>query len=198
MNTTVNGHGTPGGALVRFDHQTSGTQNTDDYRTHQVMVLLCDESSDFLSCNSTGIYEFQNFYNFFLQPHAASATPGILAKWEPVEQWWRAACVNQNASTESKLPVTGTLSVLPAAGQALNACTARIIDQVLARVGVRGPQLSNAAFNTGVQCLETVLNNNAQQHLQFERDRAQKTFDSLTTMENNSPPTCTVQDDQNC
>jgi hypothetical protein len=31
--TGVNGHGTAGGAVVRFDHQTSGTQNTDDYRT---------------------------------------------------------------------------------------------------------------------------------------------------------------------
>jgi hypothetical protein len=43
-------------------------------------------------------------------------------------------------------------------------------------VGVGGSQLSNAAFHTGVQCLETVLNNNAQQQLQFERDLAQKSF----------------------
>jgi hypothetical protein len=39
------------------------------------------------------------------------------------------------------------------------------------------PNSPNAAFNTGVQQLETVLNNNAhQQRLQFERDQAQKTF----------------------
>jgi hypothetical protein len=62
------------------------------------------------------------------------------------------------------------------ASQALNACTACITDQVLARVGVGGPQLSNAAFNTGVQRLKTVLNNKAQQQLQFEQDQAQKSF----------------------
>jgi hypothetical protein len=174
--TGVNGHGTASGAVVRFDHQTSGTQNTDNYRTRRVMVLPPDESSDFLSRNPTGIYELQNFYNFFLQPHVASAVPATRAKWEPVEQWWRAACMNQNGLTECKVRVTGTSSALPAARQALNACTTRITDHGLARVGVGGPQLSNAAFNAGVQRLETVLNNNAQQRLQFERDRAQKSF----------------------
>jgi hypothetical protein len=174
--TGVNGHGTAGGAVVRFDHQASGTQNTDDYPTRRVMVLPPDESADFLSRNPTDIYELQNFYNFFLQPHVASAVPATLAKWEPVKQWWRAACMNQNGLTESKVRVTGTSSALLAASQALNACTARITDQVLARVGVGGPQLSNAAFNTGAQRLETVLNNNAQQRLQFGRDRAQKSF----------------------
>jgi hypothetical protein len=174
--TGVNGHGTAGGAVVRFDHQTSGTQKTDDYRARRVMVLPPDEPSDFLSCNPSGIYKLQNFYNFFLQPHVASAVPATRAKWEPVEQWWRAACMNQNGSTESKVRVTGTSSALPAASQALNACTVRITDQVLARVGVGGPQLSNAAFNNGVQRLKTVLNSNAQQQLQFEQDRAQKSF----------------------
>jgi hypothetical protein len=100
--TGVNGHGTAGGAVVHFDHQASGTQNTDDYRACRVMELCPDESSDFLSCNPTGIYELQNLYNFFLKPHAASAVPAIRAKWEPVEQWWSAACMNQNGSTESK------------------------------------------------------------------------------------------------
>jgi hypothetical protein len=41
--TSVNGHGTAGGAVVCFDHQASGTQNTDDYRTRRVMVLPPDE-----------------------------------------------------------------------------------------------------------------------------------------------------------
>jgi hypothetical protein len=84
--------------------------------------------------------------------------------------------MNQNGSNESKLRVTGTSSALPAVVQALNGCTTRIVDQALTRVGVGGPQLSNATFNTGVRRLESVLNNNAQQRLQFERDRAQKTF----------------------
>jgi hypothetical protein len=84
--------------------------------------------------------------------------------------------MNQNRSTESKVRVTGTSLALPAASQALNACTAHITNQVLARVGVGGPQLSNAAFNTGVQHIESVLNNNAQQRLQFEQDQAQKSF----------------------
>jgi hypothetical protein len=64
--TGVNGHGTPGGAVVRFDHQASGTQNKDDFHAHRVMVLPPDESSNFLSHNPSGIYELQNFYNFFL------------------------------------------------------------------------------------------------------------------------------------
>jgi hypothetical protein len=75
--TGVNGHGTAGGAVVCFDHQASGTQNTDDYRTRRVMVLPPDESADFLSRNPTGICELQNFYNFFLQPHVASAVPAV-------------------------------------------------------------------------------------------------------------------------
>ena len=173
--TGVNGHGTAGGAVFRFDHQASGTQNTDDIRARKVMVLPCDESADFLSRQGSGIYSVQNFYNFFLQPHAAAAA-GIRAKWEPVEQWWRVACMNVNGGTESKLAVTGASSALPSANQSLHACTARAVDRVLTRVGVGGPQLSNAAFSTGVQRLETVLNNNAQQRLQFERDRAQKSF----------------------
>jgi hypothetical protein len=56
MTCGVNGHGTAGGAVVRLDHQASGTQNTDDYCVHCVMVLPPDESSDFLSRNPTGIY----------------------------------------------------------------------------------------------------------------------------------------------
>jgi hypothetical protein len=95
--------------------------------------------------------------------------------------------MNQNAATESKVRVTGTSSALPVARQALNACTARVTDHVLARVGVGGPQLSNTAFNTGVQRLESVLNNNAQQRLQFEQDRAQRA--SPTALENTWPPT---------
>jgi hypothetical protein len=83
--TGVNGHGTAGGAVFRFDHQASGTQNTDDIRV-------------------------QNFYNFFLQPHAAAA-PGIRAKWELVEQWWRVACMNVNTGTESKLARRATQRV---------------------------------------------------------------------------------------
>jgi hypothetical protein len=37
--TGVSGHGTAGGAVVRFDHQASGTQNTD---ARHVMVLPVD------------------------------------------------------------------------------------------------------------------------------------------------------------
>jgi hypothetical protein len=85
--TGVNGHGTVSRVVVCFNHQASGTQNTDDYRTQRVMVLPPDESANFLSCNPTGIYELQNFYNFFLQPHVASAVPATQAKWEPVKQW---------------------------------------------------------------------------------------------------------------
>jgi hypothetical protein len=93
--TGVNGHGTAGGAVFHFDHEASGIQNTDDYRTRRVMVLPPDESAGFLSRNPTDIYELQNFYNFFLQPHVASAVPATRAKWEPVKQWWRTACMHQ-------------------------------------------------------------------------------------------------------
>ena len=172
--TGANGHGAAP-AVYRFGHQAVGTADTDELRTRRALVLPCEDSSDFLSRVPTGIYTVQHFYNQFLAPHLGG-NADIRAKWSPVEEWWRCACMNVNGGTDSKIAITPTVSGLPAATQALQICISKIRERELARVGVGGPQLSNAAFNTGVTQLQQTLNNNAQQRLQFERDRSNKTF----------------------
>ena len=172
--TGANGHGAAA-PVYRFDHQASGTADTDDLRTRRALVLPCEDSADFLSRVPTGIYTVQHFYNEFLRPHLGGAQ-AIRDKWNPVEEWWRCACTNVNGGTDSKLAIAPTVSGLPAATQALQICISKIRERELARVGVGGPQLSNAAFNTGVTQLQQTLDNNAKQRLQFERDRSNKTF----------------------
>jgi hypothetical protein len=186
--TGVNGHGTAGGAVVRFDQQASGTQNTDDFCARRVMVLPPDESSDFLSCNPTGI---QNFYNFFLQPHAASAVPAIHAKWEPVKQWWRAACMNQNGSTESKVWVTGTSSALPAARQALNACTARIITHVTSCLAWESGDLNSPTPPSTLESSALKLSSTTMPNSDFSLNETKHRRASPTAMENTLLTTCT-------
>ena len=172
--TGANGHGNPA-PVHRFDHQAIGTADTDELRCRRAMILPCEDASDFLSRVPAGIYTVQHFFNEFLRPHLGGAQ-GIRDKWTPVEEWWRGACMNVNGGTESKLAITATVSGLPASTQALQVCVSKIRERELARVGVGGPQLSNAAFSTGVSELQQTLNSNAQQRLQFERDKNNKTF----------------------
>ena len=162
--------------VYRFDHVGTGTAETDDIRARCAMVLPADDAADFLGRQPSGIYTLQHFYTTFLQPHVGSAVQATVDKWQPITNWWRCACMKVNGSQESRVQLENVVSGSPAATQALNACLAKIRERELARVGVGGPQLSNAAFNTGVLQLQTTLNDNAMNRLQFERDKAQKTF----------------------
>ena len=166
-------HGTHPRPLRTGPH-SSGDVDTNDHQIRPVMLLPCDITARALRTAPTGRYSLPAFYQHFIEiPMSGSVDEQ--AKFSPLRDWWCAACT-QTAGGDPTIRVAQVLPRNPGETRQLTAWANRNIRSNMARLGVGGPQLSNAAFARGVADLQTTLTDHHNATLDFERDRANKTF----------------------
>jgi hypothetical protein len=140
------------------------------------MLLPTEHAALALTTSPTdGRYSLLGFFNTFLQAPLASADAAVVNAIEPLANWWRLA------STDTAAGATAVSSALhavttPREQARLAAWASRVKQGQLARIGVGGPGLSNAAFAHGVAELKTTLEATHIASLEFERARSDKSF----------------------
>jgi hypothetical protein len=110
-----------------------------------------------------------------IQPGLADANAAVVAAAQHLRDWWRSACTN-DAGDEAVNRIVPVATLGPATTMSLNRHIARLRTEILNKVGVGGPGLTTAAFNTGVTNIQATLQNNSQAQLQFQRDRMHASF----------------------
>jgi hypothetical protein len=162
--------------VFRTGPHGAAAADTDELRTRRAMVMPPTVASVALANAPTdGRYSLLGFFNTFLQAPLASADAAVVATIAPLAEWWRLACTDRTAGgtavSHDLLAVT-----TPRSQARLSAWAARVKESQLARIGVGGPGLSNAAFAHGVAELKTTMENTHIATLEFERARNEKTF----------------------
>jgi hypothetical protein len=124
---------------------------------------------------SDGRYSLVGFFNTFILPYTTSADPVVVASITPLANWWRLTSTN-NAG--GNLIVSSALTIVNIARKQsqLNMWASTVKDAQMARLGVGGPGLSNAAFAHGVGELRKTMTDTHEERLDFERQRNTKTF----------------------
>lgn len=115
------------------------------------------------------------FHQTFLNAKLGSRDAARVTAAEPCRDWFRLVSTN-DGSANFALAVAPMASGGPIPTQKLSAWVSRIKTDLKACQGVSGPSLTSAAFNAGTAALQTTMEDNARNHLQFERDRSKKTF----------------------
>ena len=115
------------------------------------------------------------FFNAFLQGPYTSADAAEIAKYQPLLEWWRLASTAAAAGGSEISQDLGNPAG-PREQLRLAHWANRIWEANLARVGAGGPGLSSAAFNHGISVLRTTMQDTHVATLEFERNRAIKTF----------------------
>ena len=167
------GHGAAPAVFRTGPHAVGPT--VAELNNRRAMLLPCSDGQAALADHPDGRWSLVAFYNSFVAPNLASADPAVVAKYEPVRDWWRAASTNA-AGDASILRVTPVAPGPPNLTTRINGWANRHKEAQLARMGVGGPGLSNAAFAAGVAQIQTTLTDTHADRIQFERDRATKTF----------------------
>ena len=173
--TGANGHGTAGGAVVRFGPHGTGVANTTQLRARRAMLLPPSASGDILSGAPDGSYSLIGFWNTLVQPGVTDADADIQALWEPVRDWYRVACTNDNTG-HSVLNIESIVTANPLHRARLNAWSGRQRNAMLTRAGRGGATLTAAAFQAGIANLTNTLDNNAAAAIAYHRDRNDKSF----------------------
>jgi hypothetical protein len=125
---------------------------------------------------SDGRYSLVGFFNTFVLPYyATSADPVVVASITPLANWWRLASTN-NAGGNSVVSSALTVVNIPREQFRLNTWASTVKDSHMARLGVGGPGLSNAAFAHGVGELRKTMTDTHEERLDFECQRNTKTF----------------------
>lgn len=153
----------------------AGEADTNVLHARRVMILPFQDAPQAVAGQPSGIYSLIGFHNNVLNPHLTAGDANEVARWEPVRDWYLTVCTNNaggGTDTASRLVSPAN----PGQQGLLNTFANRHKNQLLARLGHGGPQLSNAAFAAGVATIRDTMSDNLNAHLQFERDRHTKTF----------------------
>ena len=161
--------------VYRTGPHLMGAANTGPLRTRPAFTLPTERVGDFVRGAPDGRYTLQGFYTRFIQPEIAAG--GDRANnVEPLRDWWRLSCTDRTAPAAPLHCVATTQALLPIDQAALQAWVARQRTEILAKVGVGGPGLTNAAFSQGINRVRDAITDASNAHLTFERDRDNKTF----------------------
>ena len=154
-----------------------GTADTDDLNVRKVMVLPPPAAGATVRQAPEGTYTYQGFYNTILNVGLTHADAGVQALWAPVRSWFRAACtVTGGAGNPISVGITPVPVNTPNLTFRLNAFAVGVKRQLKNRNGIGGPGLTNNVFQAGVADLQNTMDTNANNRLQFERDRAERSF----------------------
>jgi hypothetical protein len=179
LNTTaiqgINGHAAVP-PVYRSGPHAAGTADTDSLRAQPLMIMPPILAGDALSnAPSDGCYSLVGFFNTFSQPYLTSADPLVIVSITPLANWWRLTSTNI-AGGNSIVSSTLTVVNIPCKQSWLNTWASTVKDLQLARLGVGGPDLSNAAFAHGVGELRKTMTDTHKERLDFERQRNTKLF----------------------
>jgi hypothetical protein len=138
------------------------------------------------------------FFNTFILPYATSADPVVVASITPLANWWRIASTN-NVGGNSIVSSALTIVNIPREQSRLNTWASTVKDAQMARLGVGGPGLSNAAFAHGVGELRKTMTDTHEERLDFERQRNTKMFTDFhgEALAQQMHPLCGVTSDVN-
>ena len=140
------------------------------------MLLPFSSAGPFLSTRSNGRYGLQEFYNTFIQPGFAADN----ALWAPLQTWFRLAAT-QDVNNNPVLGVTPVTTGIPADTAGLNAsviATKNGLKRMAAPFGP-GASLTGVQFAAGIQDLRTTIQDTTTERMEFDRDRARKSFTDL-------------------
>ena len=140
-------------------------------------MLPFSAAGPFLTTRSDGRCGLQEFYDTFIQPGHADVNSRAL--WEPVLTWFRLAVTNSAANGNPPvLGVTPVTSAIPAHSAGLNQVVTSYKAELrrLAVPAAPVAALTGAQFAAGINDLQTVIQTTNTKRMNFDRDRATKTF----------------------
>ena len=174
-----NGHSHATAPVFRFPGVASGSADTDDLRSRPAIVMPSDVAAQaILGAPVDGRYTLLAFFNMFIQAPLLDPDATVRATIQPLATWWRLACMNA-AGGAGVLSQAAHAPASPLESALLTRWVSRVRDSQMARLGHGGPGLSNASFARGVDTIRNTMENNLQDRLQYERDRALKTFSDV-------------------
>lgn len=170
------GHGAAP-AVFRTGPHAAAAPGTSEVRGRPFMVLPPPVAARALTdCGAAGRYTLLAFYNTFLNGPLNSGDAAQVAHWLPVTSWWRLASTDRAGALATVISAALIVPATPHEHGRLAAWGNRVKDNQLARLGMGGPQLSNAAFARGVLDIQDTLGQTAAERIRLETARANKTF----------------------
>ena len=146
-----------------------------DIRVRRAMVVPPGTALSFVSNVPNGRIGVAGMWTTFIQVGLGNPDPAVVARYEPIRDWWRSACTNATGDLALNR-ITPVTTAAPATTMSLNRHVARLRVDILNKVGVGGPGLTTAAFDAGMAGVRNVIETTANEKLQFERDRLHRSF----------------------
>ena len=167
--------------VLRNGPHAGGAADTDALTVRRLFVLPPSLTPDLLRTNPDGAYNPPAFWTTFIQPSldAGGADADLVA---PLVEWFRVASTATTAAPGAPTPNVSPVCIAlvntnaPATRNRLNAHANRVRQEGLRRLGVGGTGLTVAAFNAGINSINTTLRDSAAASLQYQRDRDTVTF----------------------
>ena len=173
-------------AVLRRASPAGGTAGSAELRWRPVMLLPFEIAGDALSLQPEGSCTLPGFYTSFLETPLASGDAATVARFTPLRDWWRTACtVNSGGDRINDVDTVDPAN--PRERGQLNTWVTSVKRDAMARIGIGGPTLTDAAFQAGVTditnqlatnatSIQTTLQGTADAALAFERDRRNVEF----------------------
>ena len=160
-----------------FELQAAGTAETDEYQCRRFAILPATVAAKCCSDSTDGVFTLDGFNRLILEPEIASADADRVAAIDGAVAFWR-ACHHHAAGHPDRWAVGSAriASATIADDRALQVRTNAVRKELLGKLGVGGPALSTAAFNTGVNAIVGRLERDNQNTLQYHRDKDNKSF----------------------
>ena len=172
--TGPTGHGAAP-AVVRTGPHAATVATATEIRVRRVLLLPPTAAADAIGYLADGRYSLPAFYNRFVLGKHDSADLAERALWAETALWFRAASTNTGAG-QNLVRVTPSVPTTLPVTRLLGAFTTQRIRHYMSLQGVGGPQLSNHAFQAGVNQLAQVLTDNHDDSKAFETQARLKTF----------------------
>jgi len=136
----------------------------------RIIVLPSYVSGALLQAFPEGYLDQRRFY-MAIQAALLNASLALIATWDPVLQWWTAACTDPCV-----LSVNLISPANPAQSVALEKWKSSTLAHLHGRVPHLGPGLTAAHLDSSMMKLQQTMVDNAQARMTFDRDRAVKTM----------------------
>ena len=171
------GFGAAAAPVIHQGPHPAGTADTDQLRARNVALLPSGVAAEAVEHASNGSYTLPAFYARFLAP-AVAAGGANLVLMTPLLEWFRVACTMTTVAGADAFSLGLTPEHMPglAAHGGLHRWVNRTRALSMARLGVGGPGLTNAAFNAGVTAMTDTLEASKNDTLAYYRSEKEKTF----------------------